>query len=102
MHHRGDAVRGEDHQGTLGNLVQLVDEDRPALLECLDDVPVVHDLLAYVDGRAVQVERLLDGHDRPVDTGAVPTRRGEQDPTLGCTHAPMVGTLPRGGGSPVR
>ena len=36
-----------------------------------DDVLVVDDLLADVDGRAVQVERLLHGDDRAVDAGAV-------------------------------
>ena len=48
---RGDAVGGEDDGGALGHLVGLVDEDRAALLERRDDVLVVHDLLAHVDGR---------------------------------------------------
>ena len=43
------------------------------------DVLVVHDLLADVDGRAVQVERLLDGDHGPVDARAVAARRGQQD-----------------------
>jgi hypothetical protein len=38
----------------------VVDEDRSALLERLDDVPVVDDLLAHVDGGAVLLEGLLD------------------------------------------
>jgi hypothetical protein len=67
----------------------------PALLEGLDDVAVVHDLLADVDRRAVQLQRLLDRHDGPVHTGAVATRRGEQDTAEvrrgSWGHAPMVG-----------
>ena len=57
-----------------GTCVQLLDEDRPALLEILHDVPVVHDLLAHVDRRTVGLERLLDRHHRPIDAGAVPAR----------------------------
>ena len=34
----------------LGHLVELLDEDRAARLEVGDDVLVVHDLLADVDG----------------------------------------------------
>ena len=60
VHRRRDAVGGEDDDRALGHLVGLVDEDRAALLERGDDVLVVHDLLAHVDGRAVELERLLD------------------------------------------
>ena len=47
-----DAVRGEDDGGAVGHLVELLDEDGAALLEVGDDVLVVDDLLADVDGRA--------------------------------------------------
>ena len=40
---------------------------------------VVHDLLAHVDRRAVELERFLDGLHRPVDAGTVAARLGEQD-----------------------
>jgi hypothetical protein len=49
-------VRREHHQGALGHLVELLDEDRAALLEPRHDMLVVHDLLADVDRRAVRVE----------------------------------------------
>ena len=67
----------------VGHLVELLDEDRAARLEVGHDVLVVDDLLAHVDRRAVQVERLLDGDHRPVDAGAVAARRGEQHGPLG-------------------
>ena len=44
---------------------------------------VVHDLLADVDRRAVEVQRLLDGDHGPVDPGAVAARRGQQHGALG-------------------
>ena len=75
-----DAVGGEHGHGALGDLVaELVDEHRSALRELLDDVLVVDDLLAHVDGRAVQLERALDRLDRAVDAGAVAARSGEQE-----------------------
>jgi hypothetical protein len=72
-------VRGEHDQRALRDLLGPVDEDRAALLEGLDDVPVVHDLLAHVDGRAVLFQRLLDGLDGAVDARAVAARLGQQD-----------------------
>ena len=69
------AVGGEDGRRALGDrLVELLDEDRAALAQLRDDVLVVHDLLADVHGRAVEVERALDGLDGPVDAGAVAAR----------------------------
>ena len=74
VHHRRDAVGREHDGGTLGHLVELLDEDGAAGGQVVDDVLVVDDLLAHVDRRAVEVERLLDRDDRPVDAGAVAAR----------------------------
>jgi len=58
---RRDAVRREDRHRALGDrVVELLDEDRAALAQLLDHVLVVDDLLADVDGGAVQRERALD------------------------------------------
>ena len=70
-HRRGDAVRREDDRLALRDVVLVLDEHGAARLEVADDVQVVHDLLADVDRRAVQAERLLDRLDRPFDAGAV-------------------------------
>ena len=83
VHRRGDAVGGEDDHLALRHLGLLLDEDRAPLGELLDDVLVVDDLLADVDGRAVEVERALDRLDGAVDPRAVAARRGEQDPLAG-------------------
>src|SRR6201999_3500289 len=66
----------------------------------LDDVLVVHDLLAHVDRRTVLLQGLLDGDDCAVHTSAVATGGGEQDPA-GCLsgHAPIVRARPAGAGS---
>ena len=48
-----DSVCGEDHDRPVGNLVELVHEDRAFGFEVLDHVAVVDDLAADVDGRSV-------------------------------------------------
>ena len=77
---RGDTVRREDADRTLGNVVLVVDEDGAERLEPADDVVVVDDVVADVDRRPVLLEQPLDDLDRAVDAGAERARSGEQDP----------------------
>ena len=100
VHHRRDAVGGEDDRRALGHLVELLDEDRATVGEVVDDVLVVDDLLADVDRGAVEVERLLDRDDGAVDAGAVAARVGQQHAAsdagacrerLRSGHAPILG-----------
>jgi DNA recombination protein RmuC len=77
--HGGHTMGREDHRRALGHLVRLLDEDRPPLLQRGDDMAVVHDLLAHVDRRTVQVQGLLDGDNGTVDTRAVAARCRQQD-----------------------
>ena len=72
-------MRGEDDPRTVGHLVQLLNEDRAAALEILDDVSVVHDLATHVDRCAEAFER--GGHrvDGPLHARAERARGGEQD-----------------------
>ena len=83
VHGRRDAVRGEHHDGALGHLVGLLDEDRTGLGQGVHHVPVVHDLVPDVDRRAVLFQRTFDRLDGPVDAGAVATRLGQQHPLAG-------------------
>jgi hypothetical protein len=83
------AVGAEDGDGALGDrVVELLDEDRPALAQLLDDVLVVHDLLAHVDRRTMQVERVLDRLHGAVDAGAIAARRRQQELLGGGGHGP--------------
>ena len=61
------------------DLAFVVDEDRAAVLELADDVGVVDDLLADVDGSPEAIERSLDRLDGAFHPGAVPPRRGEEN-----------------------
>ena len=93
---RGDAVRGEHDAGALGHVVGLLDEDRAALGQRLDDELVVDDLLAHVDGRAVQLEGLFDDVDGAVHAGAVSARSGQEDAAAALTVGGRQGGLGTG------
>ena len=58
------------------HLVELLDEDRAALGELLDDVLVVHDLLADVDRGAMGIKGTFNGLHGTIDASAITTRRG--------------------------
>ncbi len=80
VHVGRNAVRGEHDDGPLGHLVGLFDEHRAGLGQRVDDVAVVHDLVADVDRRAVLLQSTFDGLHRAVHAGAVAARLGQQDP----------------------
>jgi hypothetical protein len=92
-----DPVGGEHHGRALGDLVELVHEDRAPGLEPAHHVQVVDDLLAHVDGRAVGLQRDLDDVDGTVHPGAVAARRRQQHLARGdeirnraLGHAPIL------------
>lgn len=82
---RGDAVRGEHDARPFGHLVGLLDEDRAALGQRLDDELVVDDLLAYVHGRTVELEGLFDDVDGAVHAGAVSAGSRQEDTAVALT-----------------
>jgi hypothetical protein len=79
VHRRRDAVRREHDRRALRRLGLGVDEDRAPRFQLADDMDVVDDLLADVDGRAVVLEGELDRLDGALDAGAVAAGRGEED-----------------------
>ena len=99
VHRRRDPMRGEDHDGSLGNLVGLLDEHRTRRGQRVDHVPVVHDLVAHVDGGAVLLQRAFDRLDRPVHTRAVATRLRQQHP-LAAWHSGYRADRYRSAGNP--
>src|SRR5262249_7142449 len=88
------SVGAEDDGAASGDLGELLDEHRALALQVVDDVLVVHDLVAHVDRGAVHRERLLDDADRALDAGAETAGVGEQD-----FHDRILGFL-RGAGRP--
>jgi hypothetical protein len=83
LHRLAHAVGREHQRGARRHVGQVLDEDRALGLEVVDDVGVVHDLVAHVDGRAELLQRALDDLDGAVDAGAEAARLREQD-FLGC------------------
>ena len=69
-----------DDAFALGNFADVFNEDCSLGSKLLYNIPVVNDLLADVDGRAVEVECVLDGLNGTVDPRAIAARGREQDP----------------------
>src|SRR4051794_30727644 len=70
---------GEHGDRALGDVLLVLDEHGAAVAQLGDDVLVVHDLLADVDRRAVQLERSLDRLHGAIDARAVAARGGKED-----------------------
>ena len=73
------AVRGKNHRRVVvGNFVEFLDENRALGLQALDHVAVMHDLVAHIDRRAVDGERLFDRFDGAHHPRAKAARRAQQ------------------------
>jgi hypothetical protein len=73
-----DAVCGEHEVSAFRNVELRLDEDSAPRLQLGDDVRVVDDVLAHVDGRAECVERVNDCRHGTVDTRAESAWGGEK------------------------
>src|SRR5690606_37169365 len=87
-HRPGHAVGAEDHGAAVGELVQLLDEDRAAALEVLDHEAIVDHLMAHVDRRPEGLDGALDVPDRAIDAGAENAGIAEDDVQGGHSSAP--------------
>ena len=74
------AMCRKDHGGVgFGDFVELLHKNGAFAFECLDDVAIVHDLVAHVDRRSELLQRQLDDLDGAVDAGAEAARGRQQD-----------------------
>src|SRR5690606_11410638 len=93
-HGARDPVRGKDHDGARGGVLQFVDEDRPLGAQVFDHVAVVHDLVAHVDRRPVDLQGAFDDLDGPVDACAEAARLRQDDlgarPGLSAHRTPRI------------
>ena len=76
---RRDAVSAEDHPGAVRHLGQLLHEHRALGPQGFDDVLVVHDLLADVDGAGVEREGDFHDVDGPFDARAKAARLSQDE-----------------------
>jgi len=74
-----DPVRREYEPSFPGDVARRLDEDRAARFQVADNVRVVDDLLADVDGGPVDLEGALHGLDRSLDSSAKTSMRGDDD-----------------------
>ena len=74
-----DPVRREYEPPFPGDVARRLDEDRAARFQIADDVRVVDDLFADVDGWPVDLEGALHGLDRSLDSSAKTSMRGDDD-----------------------
>ena len=79
LHRARDAVGAEDRDGAVGNLRQVLDEDRALAPEFLHHAAVMDDLVPHIDGLAGPLQRILDGADGALDAGAEAARGGDED-----------------------
>ena len=90
-HRLRHAVRAEHQRRADRHFAQVLDEDRTFGLQVVDDIGVVHDLVAHVDRRAEFGQRTLDDLDRAVDAGAEAARLGQHDLLESGVHGAGVG-----------
>jgi len=67
----------EDRARTARNLRKVFYEARALSLQALDDVAVVHDLVAHIDRRSILLKSPLDDLDGSNDTRTVAARLGQ-------------------------
>ena len=70
LHALWHTVSGKHHGRAIGNIIQLVHENRPGLAQPIDNIAIVYDLVADIDRCPEQVERAFDDVDGAVDAGA--------------------------------
>ena len=64
---------GEHGHRALGNLINLLNEDRTPISQRLYNKLVVNDFLAHVHGCAVELQGAFHGFHCPVNPRAIPT-----------------------------
>ena len=77
-HRPRHAVGRENHGGAIGNVGQIIDEDRAFSPQITDHMVVVNDFMPNIDWRAELTQRPLDDFDRAVDAGTKAARLGQQ------------------------
>ncbi len=83
LHRLAHAVRAEHQRGAGRHVGQVFDEDRALGLEVVDDIGVVHDLVAHVDRAPEFLQCAFDDLDGAIDPRAKAPRLGQND-----LHAP--------------
>ena len=73
------AMGAEHRHRAIRHFVQLFDETRALVFQGFDDMPVVDDFVAHIDGLTVFLQRAFDDVDRPNDARTEAARLGKDD-----------------------
>ncbi len=57
-------VRAENSDSAVRDFIELLDETRALAAQIVDNMPVVNDLMAHIDWRAMSFESAIDNLDR--------------------------------------
>ena len=79
LHFPGHAMGAEHRDGVLRDVFDVFDEASALVAQTVDNVLVVDNFVANVDGRTIDLERSFDDVDGPDDSGTESSRLCEQD-----------------------
>ena len=77
-HGFGHAMGGEDYTRVIRHLVEFVNKDGAHALQPFDDVTVMDDFVADIDGGAILSQRQFDDANRTLDACTKAARGGKQ------------------------
>jgi hypothetical protein len=71
-------MSGKDNMAAVGHFIEFLDKNRAFGFQAVNDVPVVDDLMADIDRRAMLFECEFDDLDGSINARAKPARGSEQ------------------------
>ncbi len=71
--------REDDRRGGVGDFREFLDENRALGPQAVDDIAVMHDLVADIDRWTIDLQGLFHSIDGTDDAGAEATRRTQQN-----------------------
>ena len=89
-------MSGQNRDRARRDFVDLLNKDRPLLLEPFYNCLVVNDCAAHIHRSAMPLQRLFDRLNRPFDPRTESTRISQQNSPLTCDR-PSVGCNGRAG-----
>lgn len=86
----GDAVGSEQERCLVGDLLDIIDEDRSILRHCSRDVIVMHQFVEYVDWLDLLLDEAIEEFDGSFDSGTESVVLGDMELLLSvgtiCVH----------------
>src|SRR5262249_1133453 len=94
LHGARDSMCTEHGHGVRRHFRQVLDKSCTLGLEALDDVPIVHDLMAHIYRWSIFLQRTLDDLDGGYDASAKTSGLGKNHTHIACHPEPLTVTPP--------